>query len=133
MSYSQALKRTVYTLKRKYPTELQITSISTTLSSVDTTTGVITPVRKTASIKRAIALPEAISILAQSGFTRLNAGIQLNTRSVILDKADAASIDFDTDVKVVLDDKEWDVAKVINHEGVIVELQLKEIEGSPND
>ena len=131
MGYAQTLKKLIYRVKFRFPTPIVLINIGA--STTDYDTGGVSLSETRFTVKRAVSLPEALSAFTQSGgLFRLSGSITESVRPILIDKADAKGMDISVDnTKVLLDNKRWDVSKVLDHENVIYEIWLKDIEGSP--
>lgn len=116
--------------KRRFPTTIVLINVGSGTTDFDS--GNITSSETRHTIRRVISHPESLSMFGQSGgLFRLSGSIGESIRLILIDKTDLRDVTIDTDTKVELEGRKWDVTKVIDHENVIYEVWLKDIEGSP--
>ncbi len=121
----------IYRVKFRFPTQVILINIGA--SSVDFDTGGVSLSETRHTVRRAVSLPDGLNMFSQSGgLFRLSGSITENTRPILIDKTDVKVFDITRDkTKVLLDNKRWDVTKIIDHENVVFEVWLKDLKGSP--
>lgn len=118
---TRTIQRTLYSLKREYGDTLDV--YQRLSSSVDPRTGVPATSKKVHHVRRAVVLPETLTLLEKRGISLISANKQLvqggqwesGIRLLLIDRADLPGVALTTDDWAVIDGQKYEFETVQNY------------------
>lgn len=128
MSEFRFISQTIYALKRQFPASIVLRRVAS--SRLDVTTGQTYLNIDELPIRRAIALPEKMYFNPQTlGIQTTQVNLLVNI--ILIDPRDLPrNYEITKEFKVLYKKKEWDIVDIKDHADSIIELSIKEVEGS---
>jgi hypothetical protein len=129
------IRQTLYDLKSRYPTEVDIYQYVT--NCTDPKTGIRTTTKKVINVRKAILLPTSLTrsfifrrdyMTANKQFT-FGGLFDIDTRVLIID-ADDIDVKIEKDNYIVIRDKKYEIKAIEENEGLSYLLTIKETIGA---